>query len=89
MPNKLFHAVRAGVPVVATDVRELARVVREHDLGTLYRPGDAGSLAAAIGEARERYPQLLANVRAAEPLLSWEHDAKILLGVYDALRTGA
>ncbi len=25
LPNKLFHAVRAGVPVVATDVGELAR----------------------------------------------------------------
>ncbi|UGQ09518.1 glycosyltransferase [Yinghuangia sp. ASG 101] len=85
MPNKLFHAIRAGVPVVATDVQELARVVREHGLGTLYRPGDAASLAAAIREARDRYPELLAGVRAAEPLLSWEHDAKVLLGVYAAL----
>lgn len=85
MPNKLFHAVRAGVPVIATDVQELARVVREHDLGTLYRPGDPDSLAAAIREAVERYPRLVANVRAAEPLLSWEHDAKALLGVYATL----
>ncbi|MGW0661392.1 glycosyltransferase family 4 protein [Streptodolium elevatio] len=82
MPNKLFHAVRAGVPVIATDVRELARVVRQHDLGTLYRPGDAASLAAAVREARDRYPELLANVRAAEPLLSWEHDAETLLRLY-------
>ncbi|NUU21454.1 MAG: glycosyltransferase family 4 protein, partial [Streptomycetaceae bacterium] len=87
MPNKLFHAVRAGVPVIATDVQELARVVRKHDLGTLYRPGDAASLAAALREARERYPELVANVRAAEPLLSWEHDAKALVGVYAALAT--
>ncbi|MDI2132269.1 glycosyltransferase family 4 protein [Yinghuangia seranimata] len=85
MPNKLFHAVRAGVPVVATDVRELARVVREHGLGTLYRPGDPESLAAAVREAIARYPELTDNVRAAEPLLSWEHDAEVLLGVYATL----
>ncbi|MCF2532669.1 glycosyltransferase family 4 protein [Yinghuangia soli] len=85
MPNKLFHAVRAGVPVIATDVQELARVVRRHGLGTLYRPGDAASLAAAIREARDRYPELAGNVRKAEPLLSWEHDARALLGVYAAL----
>ncbi|MGA4540250.1 glycosyltransferase family 4 protein [Uniformispora flossi] len=88
MPNKLFHAVRAGVPVVATDVRELARVVREHGLGTLYRPGDAASLAAAVREACERYPELTANVRAAEPRLSWEHDAATLTGVYARLGAG-
>src|SRR6266545_91079 len=32
LPNKLFHAVQTGVPVVATDVPELARVVREHGI---------------------------------------------------------
>lgn len=87
MPNKLFHAVRAGVPVVATDVDELARVVREHDLGTLYRPGDPASLAAAINEARARYADLVVSVRAAEQLLSWEHDAKVLLDLYETLAT--
>jgi glycosyltransferase involved in cell wall biosynthesis len=85
MPNKLFHAVRAGVPVIATDVQELARVVREHGLGTLYRPGDSASLVAAVREALDRYPELVANVRTAEPLLSWEHDAKALVGIYDGL----
>ena len=39
LPNKLFHAVSLGVPVVATDVGELGAIVREHGVGTLYRPG--------------------------------------------------
>ena len=85
LPNKLFHAVAAGVPVVATDVGELAAAVRRHGLGTLYRPGDAAGLVRAVEEACRRYPELVAAVRAAGPELSWEHDAKILLGVYERL----
>ena len=84
LPNKLFLAVRAGVPVVATDVPELRRVVSEHGLGTLYRPGDAGSLAAAITDVIEGHAGYTQQVLAARPALSWEADAPTLLGVYAA-----
>ncbi|GAA1970819.1 glycosyltransferase family 4 protein [Catenulispora subtropica] len=85
MPNKLFHAVRAGVPVVGTDVQELRRVVEEHKLGALYRPGDAASLAAALREVAQNYETYAANVRAAAPALSWEADAAVLRGIYERL----
>src|SRR5690606_7525745 len=70
LPNKLFHAVRAGVPVVATDVGELAQTVREHGIGTLYRPGDATDLARATREAVDRFDELRAAVVTAAPELS-------------------
>lgn len=85
MPNKLFHAVSLGVPLVATDVGELGRMVREHRLGTLYEPGNAQSLVAAIGEARRQYRTLVGSVRAARPALSWHADADRLLTVYEEL----
>ena len=85
MPNKLFHAVRAGVPVVATDVQELRRVVEQHKLGALYRPGDPESLAAALREVSQNYGTYAANVAAAAPELSWEKDAEVLRGVYARL----
>nr|WP_196792206.1 glycosyltransferase family 4 protein [Motilibacter deserti] len=88
LPNKLFLAVRVGVPVVATDVDELAGVVRQHGLGTLYAPGDAVGLARAVREAVERWPELVAAVRAAQPALSWDVDAAALLSVYRALERG-
>jgi glycosyltransferase involved in cell wall biosynthesis len=85
LPNKLFHAVRAGVPVVATDVGELARTVREHDLGELYRPGDAEDLVRAIGRAIERYPELQTKVRDAAAALSWDTDGEVLRASYAGL----
>ena len=87
-PNKLFHAIRAGVPVVAADIEQLARVVRQYGIGTLYRPGDAQSLAAAVREAVRRYPELLAAVGAAADDLSWTRDGAALVGVYTRLAEG-
>ena len=85
MPNKLFLAVRVGAPVVATDVSELAGVVREHQLGTLYRPGDVDGLVRACREAVSRWNELVANVRAAQGVLSWETDGAALVAVYAGL----
>jgi len=86
LPNKLFHAVRAGVPVVATDVGELARTVREYDLGELYRPGDADDLVRAIGRAIGRYPQLQKQVSDAADALSWDTDGRALVDAYASLQ---
>jgi len=85
MPNKLFHAVRAGVPVVATDVGELGKLVRRYGVGELYRPGDGADLARALDAVRARYDDLADAVRKAAPELSWHQDAAALLGLYGRL----
>lgn len=85
LPNKLFHAAAAGVPVVATDLGELAAVVREHGIGTTYRSGDARDLQRAVGAAVADYPALCAAVAAAADALSWSTDAAELLDLYARL----
>ena len=83
LPNKLFHAVHAGVPVIATDVTELARVVRQYDIGELYEPGNSKSMEDAISRAISRHSDLISNVKTAKAELSWDRDAKVLREVYD------
>ena len=85
MPNKLFMAVNAGVPVVASDLPALRRLVVEHEIGVLYRPGDRASFVAAVRDVQQRYDELVANVTAARSALSWDTDAKALLAVYAGL----
>jgi glycosyltransferase involved in cell wall biosynthesis len=87
LPNKLFHAVRAGVPVVAADLPEIRRTVMAHGFGELYRPGDATSLAAATLRVARRLPELTVASRAARAELSWEHDAAVLVEVYRGIGT--
>ncbi|HEV2344991.1 MAG TPA: glycosyltransferase [Actinocrinis sp.] len=85
LPNKLFHAVRAGVPVVAADLPELRRIVTQYGLGALYRPGDVASLRAAFKQVAADYPRLCEQVARAKADLSWERDAAVLVGVYESL----
>jgi glycosyltransferase involved in cell wall biosynthesis len=85
LPNKLFHAVRAGVPVVASGVGELGRTVERYGLGVLYRPGDPESLAAAIEEVVARYADLQLNVAAAAGVFCWDADRRALLDLYGGL----
>lgn len=85
MPNKLFHAVQAGVPIIATDVPELRNVVTQYDIGELYQPGSSESMLSAIYRAFARHTELLSNVEAAQDFLSWESDREVLLGIYEAI----
>ena len=88
LPNKLFHAVHAGVPVIATDVTELGRIVRKYDIGELYEPENAQSMEDAIVRAISRHSELISNVEAARTALSWDRDAKLLRDIYaDVLAT--
>ena len=85
MPNKLFMAVRAGVPVVAADLPALRRLVTEHGIGRLYRPGDAGSLVDAVKQVQASYGELTAAVVRARAELSWERDERVLRDIYRRL----
>jgi glycogen synthase len=86
LPNKLFHAVRAGTPVVAADLPEIARVVRRHRLGVLYRPGDPASFADAVVTVVADHAELVGDVVAARAELSWARDEAVLLEAYEGLR---
>ncbi|HEV3172178.1 MAG TPA: glycosyltransferase [Actinocrinis sp.] len=89
LPNKVFHAVRAGVPVVAADLPELRRLVTSYGIGALYRPGDAESMRAALRQVTEDYTGYCDRVAQARGELSWDHDAKALVGVYESLAGAA
>lgn len=82
LPNKLFHALSLGVPVVATEVGELAAAVRAYDCGVLYPPGDAAALADAIEEVRSRHAYFCERARAARAESGWPRDRAALLDVY-------
>jgi glycosyltransferase involved in cell wall biosynthesis len=89
MPNKLFHAVKVGVPVVASDVGELGRLVRAHGIGTVYPCGDPAGLVGAVRDAVARYGDLCQAVRRSSDALSWDRDAAVLLALYERLGASA
>ena len=83
--NKLFEYVMAGLPVIATNLPEIRKVITRFDLGSLVPPGDLEALMVAVqrlvsdSELRKRYA---ANARAASERLSWEEQEHKLVELY-------
>ncbi|WP_338443962.1 glycosyltransferase family 4 protein [Pseudomonas sp. LTR0] len=83
--NKLFEYLIAGLPVVATDLPEIRRIVRKHDVGILVPANDPTNLAQALSvlvndvTLRKTYAQ---NSRSAASSLNWEEQESRLIELY-------
>ena len=86
MPNKLFEYLHAGLPLVVSEVRSMAEVVRREHCGEVFRDGDADDLARAVravladpASYREGRAGLVARLswQGQEPAL-WAEYARIL-----------
>jgi len=88
-PNKIYEYLMAGIPVVATDLPELRRVIERWDVGTLCDPTDPSLLAQAIRELADDPTELESRKqrarRAAEEEYNWQLELHSLLGLYRRL----
>lgn len=50
MPNKLFEAAMAGLPILGADLAAQGPFIKEHKLGVTYDPVSASSFCAALTE---------------------------------------
>lgn len=84
LPNKLFESIAAGLPLVVTDIPEVAGLVRQYDLGVILSSVEPEALARAIEavlepEANARYR---ANALRARESLTWEAEEAKLVALY-------
>jgi glycosyltransferase involved in cell wall biosynthesis len=89
-PNKLYQAIAAGVPLLATRFGPIGEVVERHRVGVTCDPADVGDVAAALHRLLDLSDSELAdlreNARRAHRLeLNWEHEAAGLEALYERL----
>lgn len=82
LPNKLFEAIQGHLPVVATDLPEIGRIVRDYECGELYEPGDAAGLGAALTTVMADPGTYRVGAKRAAEDLVWELEQQVLLDVY-------
>jgi glycosyltransferase involved in cell wall biosynthesis len=86
-PTRLFDAMGAGVPVVASDLPGIAAIVRGTGCGVLCDPTDPGAIAAALRDVLDGPPERRlafreAALAAASGPYAWERQVARLLEVY-------
>jgi len=88
-PNKLFEAIAAGVPVVASDLPGMAPIVSATGCGVLVDPTDVAAIGSAIRDVldaqRERKAAFAAGIRTAQAEYTWDREMARLLGEYGRL----
>ena len=80
----MLEAISYGLPVIATDVCDMAAAVREGENGFLIKPGDVSALAdkiKKITEDRGRYTQM--SAKSKEIALTEFSDSKYFEKIYD------
>jgi len=90
LPNKLFEYMQARIPVIGSNLPEIAHIIRTYDVGEVVNPDDPDAIAAGIKrliEDKTRYQKVKANTRNVAELYNWQHESEKLLALYQRLKS--
>ncbi|MCL6451906.1 MAG: glycosyltransferase family 4 protein [Acetobacteraceae bacterium] len=91
LPNKLFHYLAAGLPVVASDLPAIAEFTKQHGVGELFKSGSAEDLGEAVDRLLldpDRWAEARRAVSRVRSEVVWEKEAPRLVQLYHDLMTG-
>lgn len=82
LPNKLFDYIHAGIPVIATDLPEVAAILNVYRTGIVLPQNSPQAIAKAMNDLineKELYAGYKENCRIAATDLCWQSEKKILI----------
>ncbi|WP_167617987.1 glycosyltransferase [Maribellus sediminis] len=88
LPNKLFDYIQAQVPVLVTNLPEMAAIVKQYTIGEITDSLDPKILAEKIQEAltstakRKLWKE---NLKSASKELVWENEEKVIQEIFSKL----
>lgn len=90
LPNKLFDYISAGIPVIAGDLPEVSKIIREYDCGIIMPEVTPDEIVKAVTRLRdnpEALNKLRQNAVIASGFLNWETESeKVKKFYYEVLK---
>jgi glycosyltransferase involved in cell wall biosynthesis len=86
LPNKLFDYMHAGVPILASRVKEVAKIIEAYDIGILIDSHDPKHMAACMETMisnADKTKRWKANLVQASNDMTWQKECKILDTIYN------
>ena len=85
LPNKLFDYLHCGIPVVASPLVEVRRIVEEYGVGATVDPTDIKALQTEIAAVVAQREQFTKRIERAQSVLNWAQESEELKKFYDQL----
>ncbi|NOU39453.1 MAG: glycosyltransferase [Ferruginibacter sp.] len=85
LPNKIFDYIHANVPIIATAIPEVKRIVEDYNCGiclTNYEPQNIANTILDLVADKERYNMYKNNCTTAAKELCWENESKKIIDIY-------
>lgn len=85
LPNKVFDYMHTSTVVISSEIKEVAHVVRTHNIGVVLAEVSPACLAETINsllENPEKIKQHKANCKIAAETENWENETKVLNEIY-------
>ena len=85
LPNKLFEYLLSGLPVLASNLPDQAKIISDHQAGWVIPPNAKAlrEFLCQLDASTARQMRLGLSDRVKD--LRWDNEAKILVGVYEGL----
>lgn len=85
LPNKIFDYMKAGIPVLSSNLPELRKVIEEFDIGSVVESHEPKAIAEAVEKIRnnpELHRQWAENTKFATARLNWQKQEAELAAIF-------
>ena len=88
LPNKIFDYIQAGVPILASDLPEVKKIIEGYNIGCIIPDHNIKNLATLMNKMIDNKEMRLTwqeNLKAASQELNWDHEKSKLLSIFSSI----